>query len=79
MLSKIVNLILSNSLSCSLYTDDKSRLFLLISCKLSTYDLVGNSFMVFGDVKVELRIIESCSSSFNFSSGSNFYNDGSLT
>ena len=67
-LSTLVNLLLSNSLSLSLNTDDKSRLFLLLSCELSTYYLVGNSIVVFGDVKVELRITESCSSGFSFSS-----------
>ena len=37
----------------------------------STYDLVGISIIVFGNFKVELGIIQSCSSSFNFSSGPN--------
>ena len=41
------------------------------------YDSVGNSFIVFGDVKVELRIIESRWSIFNCSSGSNLNNDKS--
>ena len=58
-------------------TDDKSRPFLLFSCKLPTYDLVGSSNIVLGVVKVELRFIESCSSKFNFSSGSSLYNDNS--
>ena len=79
ILSKLLDLLLSNSLSWSLYTDDKSRLFLLISCKLSTYDLVGSSIIVFGDVKVELGFIESCSSYFNFPSGSNLKKDDSST
>ena len=37
------------------------------SMKFSTYDLRGSSIIVFGDVKLELRGIESCSSSFNSS------------
>ena len=37
--------------------------------------MVGNSNIVFGTVKDDLGTIESCSSSFNFSSGSNPYND----
>ena len=49
------------------------------SCKLSIYDVVDNSNFVIGEVKVELRIIESCSSRFNFSSGSNLDNDISST
>ena len=74
-----MNLLLSNSLSWSINTIDKSRLFPLFSCKLSTYDLVGFSIIVFGDVKVEVRIIESCSPSFTFSSGSSLKNDDSFT
>ena len=79
ILSKLFNLLLSKSIYWSLNTVDKSRLFPLFPCKLSTSDLVGNSIRVFGDVKVELGIIESCSSSFNFSSGSNPNNDDSFT
>ena len=44
---------------------------------LSTYDLEGNSILVFGNVKEDLRTIEFCSSSFTFSSGSNPNNDDS--
>ena len=68
-----------NSLSWSLNADDISRLFLLFSCKLSTYDLVGSSIFVLGDVKVELGLIDFCSSTSNFSSGSNLNNDNSST
>ena len=76
-LSKLVRLIISNSLSWSLNTDDKSRLFLRFPCKLSTYDLVGYSIIAFGNVKVELSTIECCSSDLNFSSGSKLNSDDS--
>ena len=42
---------------------------------LSTYFSVGSSIIVFGDVKVEFRTIESC---FNYSSGSNLKSDCSF-
>ena len=35
-----------------------SRLFLLISCKLLPFDLVGIFITVLGDVQVELRMIQ---------------------
>ena len=46
---------------------------------LLTYDSLGNSIIVFGNVKLKLQTIESCSPSFIFSSGSNLKNDGSST
>ena len=36
-----------------------------------------DSILVFSNVQVELRTIESCSSNLNFSSGSNLNSDGS--
>ena len=42
---------------------------------ISTYDLVGNSIIVFGSNKAEVRTIVSCSSKFIFSSGSNLNKD----
>ena len=79
LLSKLVDLRLSNSVSSSLNTDDKARFFLSISCKLSTYDLVVIFIIVFGDVKVGISFIKSCSSNFNPSSGSHSKNDVSST
>ena len=49
----------------------------MFSCRLSTYELVGVSTSDFGEVKVELRIVESCSCVFNFSSTYNLNNDDS--
>ena len=72
---KLVNLLLSNSLNL----DDSSRLVLLLSCKLSTNDFLGNSIIVFGNVKVELRSIESYSFRFNFCSRSNLKSYCSFT
>ena len=46
---------------------------------LSTYVFVDSFIMVFGDVKVELGSIESCSSNSSFSSGSNLSKDDSAT
>ena len=45
----------------------------------STYDLLGKFIFVFGNVEEKLRTIESCSASFNFSSGSSLYNDNLST
>ena len=55
------------------------RIILLSLNPLSTYNLVGNSIIVFGNVKVDLRTVESCSSNLTFSSGFNLKNDGSST
>ena len=46
---------------------------------LSTFDLLGNSGIVFGNVKVELKTIESNSFNPNFLSGFNPNKDGSST
>ena len=78
-LSNLLNLYLSNSKKWSLSTDDKSCLFLLFSCKLSTKAAVGIPTIVLGEDKLDLGFIESCSSSFIFSSRSNLYNENSST
>ena len=62
-------------MSLSLNIIDKSRLFLSFADKKSTKALVGTSNIVFGDVKIESSIIESCSSSFFSSIGSNLNSD----
>ena len=46
---------------------------------LLTYFLVGSFKIVFGKVKVELRAIKPCSSSFSLSSGFHLNKDDSAT
>ena len=47
----------------------------MLSAKLSSYDSISISSIVFGDVKKELQSIESCSSGLTFSLGCTLYNE----
>ena len=58
---------------------DETHLFLSISDQESKWVLVVTSKIFVGDVNVELGNKESCSFSFNFSSGSNPKDDDSST
>ena len=69
--SNLLTFLVSISLSSTLDTVDKLRLFLPISDKESAYDLVGISITVVGVAEVELRNKQFRSRSFNYSLESN--------
>ena len=58
-------------------TTNKSSLLRSFSDNESTYAVVGTFINAFGDVKVELTVMKSCSSSLNSSSNYSRINDDS--
>ena len=66
-------------MSWELKIEDKSRLLLSLPDKEAIKALLGSALIVFGEVKVELTTIETCSSSFKSSSAYNLNNDISST